>query len=546
VTVRPIKRSAHSEKRNSVARMVLSTITYGCSRKSPNIIATPTGEMANPTQIDGYPLTIYRIVTCLLCVALWAPQARCLEEHSQPAARTQNTSSKQMTDRKVQDQVTFEWRRSLPIDQRDTAIGIIGGTEARALAGMDGRLYAGIGYWSDSQEANPELPGGQVLALDSPTSKWRVDLNLDERIKTGPAAGKRRYFAIAVLRSGTFTTDGNGHHLAHPVHALLAGTWDRLGQLEVFSKVEGSGSWSMCNLSPEDQSRHAEIRSFYVYRDKVTNTDHVFAGTRVNGASLPTRIYSGEFDPSDRTIHWNKTAEGWGDQSLAPNRTTHSSGRIMGFAECNGKLYTSIYNMIFERQDGAKPSWKLVYTYKPMRPFGERSSGLRGLHTVPDPEGKGQALLVTTETRPCLLLRINTLTFGAVEELNISAFLRKEWSTPVRYAIAGYNDMLSYSPNGESHSQTLIGLHASTPELPGTFKTFNPTGAILVRNDDASFRLGEIEDRSLNYKPILQAVRTVVNSPFQSDPPGTIYAGGFDAGGVPVHNTAWIYRGAPH
>jgi hypothetical protein len=36
-----------------------------------------------------------------------------------------------------------------------------------------------------------------------------------------------------------------------------------------------------------------------------------------------------------------------------------------------------------------------------------------------------------------------------------------------------------------------------------------------------------------------------VDSPFPTDPPGTVYAGGFDTDGNPVHNTAWLYKGVP-
>jgi hypothetical protein len=44
----------------------------------------------------------------------------------------------------------MQWKKSLLVDERHPSIGIIGGTEARSLVGMDGKLYAGIGYWSDS------------------------------------------------------------------------------------------------------------------------------------------------------------------------------------------------------------------------------------------------------------------------------------------------------------------------------------------------------------------------------------------------------------
>jgi hypothetical protein len=52
-------------------------------------------------------------------------------------------------------------------------------------------------------------------------------------------------------------------------------------------------------------------------------------------------------------------------------------------------------------------------------------------------------------------------------------------------------------------------------------------------------------DPALHPKPMLVSVRSLICSPFPDDPPGTVYASGFDANGNSVHNTAWIYRGTP-
>jgi hypothetical protein len=55
----------------------------------------------------------------------------------------------------------------------------------------------------------------------------------------------------------------------------------------------------------------------------------------------------------------------------------------------------------------------------------------------------------------------------------------------------------------------------------------------------------EIVDPGITPKPALVATRTLILSPFPSDPPGTLYAGGFDAGNIRPHNSAWLYRGTP-
>jgi hypothetical protein len=459
-------------------------------------------------------------------------------------SKPSETSSLDHATNLKQDAKTFamEWKSSLPVDERDHGIGIIGGTEARSLVGMDGKLYAGIGYWSDSQQNDPRLPGGQVLVLDSPNSQWKVDLDLDERVKSGPESGKRRYFAIAMLYGATFKFDDHGRALAQPVHMLLAGAWDRLGQLQVFSKTTG-GSWMTSDLLSVSQSRHAEIRSFFVYRDKITNIEHVFAGARINNDSSATRIYRGAFDQTEGKVRWNENPEAWADDTPDLSRTTRASGRITGFTECNGKLYASVYNMIFERQDGQHPIWKLVFTYVPKEPFEEGSSGFRGISAVPADSGKQQILLVSLEHRPCTIFRIDTGTFQSVAEINVSALLQALWDTRVGYVIAGYNDMLQYEDPVTSESLTLIGFEAATPKLAGNVHHFNPSAHYLVRRSPGQYLVREIADHHLDYQPTLESVRTMVNSPFSEDPPGTVYAGGYDANGAPVHNTAWIYRG---
>jgi len=497
--------------------------------------------MTNP------PFKVIRTKAAGLLVVLLAllqmPGANGSEKKDDMSSDQHKQAEQSLAQREDTGSFDMQWQRSLPVDQRDTGIGVIGGTEVRSLVGMNNKLYAGIGYWSDAKEDDPQLPGGQVLVLDSPGSKWKVDLSLDERVKSGPQAGKRRYFAIAMLYGATFRSDLDGHKLAKPVQMLLAGVWDRLGQLQVLSKTADSASWSASDIASDSNSRHAEIRSFFVYRDKITNIEHAFAGARINYDPQPARIYCGGFDPAAGKIRWNETAEAWAKDTPSLDMTTKASSRITAFAECNGKLYASVYNMIFERQDGPHPSWKLVFKFTPQQPFGNGSSGFRGLSVVLDPTGTRQMLLVSLEHRPCRILRIDPRNFQSVPEINLSAVLSKQWDTPVGYMIAGYNDMLNYHDPITSDSLTLIGFEAATPKLDGNFHHFNPSAHYVVRQSNAQYLVREIADHSQDFKPVLESVRTMVNSPFPDDPPGTVYAGGFDCNSVPVHNMAWIYRG---
>jgi len=139
----------------------------------------------------------------------------------------------------------FIWKQSLPIRSGDPGITKIGGTEVRALAVFDGKLFAAIGYWMDTERENLALPGAQVLRLDDSNSDWQIDFQLDERMP----AGRRRYQAISNLKAVRFNVDDGGAALDPPVDLLLAGVWSH-GGLEVFSRVTGAPSfpWSRIRI----------------------------------------------------------------------------------------------------------------------------------------------------------------------------------------------------------------------------------------------------------------------------------------------------------
>jgi hypothetical protein len=57
---------------------------------------------------------------------------------------------------------------------------------------------------------------------------------------------------------------------------------------------------------------------------------------------------------------------------------------------------------------------------------------------------------------------------------------------------------------------------------------------------DITYEVAEITDPR---EPQLVSTRTIALSPFAEDQGKALYFGGYDCGGVPSHNTAWIYRG---
>ncbi len=103
----------------------------------------------------------------------------------------------------------------------------------------------------------------------------------------------------------------------------------------------------------------------------------------------------------------------------------------------------------------------------------------------------------------------------------------------------------SFRWGGTSCDSLMIGLEATTPRDPtGVGKNRKHAAAqYLVRRCDVDrYELFAIDDPKHPGLP-LQSTRTIARSPFRDDPPGTVYAGGLDAGNLTVHNSAWIYRG---
>ena len=77
--------------------------------------------------------------------------------------------------------------------------------------------------------------------------------------------------------------------------------------------------------------------------------------------------------------------------------------------------------MIFERQDGPRPSWKLVFKYDPVMLFNDGSSGFLAdsaqyrvpqILAMPEFNLYRQMLLVSLEHNPCIVFRIDTRTLN--------------------------------------------------------------------------------------------------------------------------------------
>ena len=423
-----------------------------------------------------------------------------------------------------------DFQLSFAAGSSDSAGRFMGGTEIRVLVAHGGKLYAGNGYWED--RPGPEgLQGAQILALDGPGGRWRVDHSFDERLPSG----RPRDLAVSALAEVSLATDGSGVRLPRPVSFLIGSTWDLTGATRVFSRDDASGTWTTTTLA---QDRTApdflpQIRSFAVHRDRQTGSDLVFAGQDPRG------IFSGGYDATvPGRIRWAATPEL--DISRIPTSTFSGLAgrlRVNSFAECNNRLYAAVGQQIYGRIDGLEPQWRLVYT----NPHpGHSETGLRGLTAVPSASGGGDVLLAAVEGSAPRVVRVDPKDGSEATDLDLAEFLNSRWQTQVSYVIAAYNDKTKI------RDLLLIGLEAFVPPrspVPDGHRVVDigrgrleAGGWYLVRYPGGRYDL-----RSVDTSQVLVATRTIRVSPFPNYG-GTLYLGGYDANKAPAHNTAWIFR----
>lgn len=438
-------------------------------------------------------------------------------------------------------QLDFIWKQSLPLRSGDPRITAIGGTELRALATFDTKLFAAVGYWMDTATSSPALPGAQVLRLDDANAQWQVDLELTDRV----SSGARKYQAVSTLQRVRFTMDERGERLAQPAELLLAGVWKRDVGLDVLSRAAGSGfyRWSRTALPGQETApQDTQLRAFSLHKDQITGDEIIFAGAT-------NAIFAGRYNAERMNIDWNSRPEWRGDAAAHPS----AMARVASFADCNRKLYATARGGIYERADGVSPTWRKVFETTVHLP-NPRVTGLRGLTCIRSRSGSTDFLLVAVEDSPSRIYRIDLGgidrdgQYEATLELDVSDFLTKALGTETTYVIAAYNNMTEYPDSAAACPYLLVGLEAITPLAAAWFGQrlhFNPHAYYLLRDCEGNYALREIRDDQIEPEPQLVSVRTLAVSPFQSDAPGTIYAGGFDTNYNPVHNTAWLYKGVP-
>ncbi len=269
-----------------------------------------------------------------------------------------------------------------------------------------------------------------------------------------------------------------------------------------------------------------------VHRDRVTQGELLFGGAQ-------NAIFVGHYDPTVRDVIW--TGPEWTGTFTAQKKT---GLRVLGMAECNGKLYASVNGYVLEREDGPSPSWRVVAEVQLKTAVSE---GLRGLTAIANPSGNGEVLMAAAEDSPAIVYMIDPSVpsgdgYAVTVDQNISALITPYVSAPpVTYAVVAYNHMTVLPDATDSACPSLLlGMEVRTPNDPSDFglptHAVNPHAYFVVRDCHGNYGVRMVRDNNIP-EQMLVSVRTLLMSPFADDPPGTVYAGGFDANKTPVHDS---------
>lgn len=403
----------------------------------------------------------------------------------------------------------------------------MGGTETLRLLAHDGKLFASLGYWTDTPYGQPKgddpWTGAQILVKEGAEAPWRVDAGF------GPG-----YLRVEGMVSATFTTDASGQPLAEPVTLLVAGPSSRQ-ESAAWTRDDATGQWSKTAAL----SARGGIRSFCTHVDSETGIHHLFAGLRGH-------IMRGAYDP--------KSA---GRLVFAPEPELSGTGRVMTMVEANGVLYAACgidsdeeqSGGLFRRVDGPEPRWELVWRwpYKLVEDKDEFEI-MRGLTAVPDPLGGDHEVIIGTCAYPGVVYRVDPAKdHEAVRELDIRQYFAEAWGVESLPGpcLSAYNRMVAATDPETGEHVHLIGVCVTHPDAADA--ELRRSAWYLVRHDDGTYAHGRVYDPDVpdpNPPAGLVATRTIEVAPWDAR---GIYAGGYDgaANNRKNHNTAWIYRGVP-
>ena len=440
------------------------------------------------------------------------------------------------------------WKQSYDAGYVDPGGRYAGGSEIMHLVPHGGKLFAANGYWMDPRWSNRPYPrrrSTQVLRLDAPQAEWRVDLDT-----TPPGTEGPRYMKGNILKSVTFTRDGSGRLLPEPKKLLIlaAGSHpggDR-GLVSCWARDDRTGRWAhqvVLRGSRSGGSRWVP-RDMQVYRDRVTGGERLFLLLGNPG------IISGVYD------HTVPTGIRWDDDVEFP-ATGSLPIRPLGMVEANGSLLLSAGSVIYRRVDGPRPRYVEVFDMADADNGGSNVNadlgGIRGMTTIPNPDGPSESILFTWIPRgraagQIIRLDPEGVGDGIVDryarhvEANLRDLMQEALGVEVLGVLGGYNAFCPVEDPATGQTLHLIGFQGRLAERDQWLwkpSRYYAGAMYAVRHPDARYTVHQVNGPYRPGKPALVAPRTFAYSPFGQQ---RLFVGGHDANFKPSDATAWVYR----
>ncbi len=182
-----------------------------------------------------------------------------------------------------------------------------------------------------------------------------------------------------ILKSVTFTSDGSGNRWSSLRNLLVMSGGNIRSLVSAWVRDDESGEWThnMVKSGTPAKGVRWVPRDIEIYRDKVTGIERIFLVLGNPG------IISGVYDASLRgKIRWDDDVE-------FPTSGTFSV-RPLGITLANGRLYFSVGGVIYQRNDGANPTYSEVVN---LGGANTDVGGIRGLTTISNPNGPGESML---------------------------------------------------------------------------------------------------------------------------------------------------------
>ena len=432
------------------------------------------------------------------------------------------------------------WKWSYAAGYLDSAGQYAGGSEIMHLAGHKGKLYAANGYWEDSHWVVPSgapKQSAQVLRLDSSDGSWEVDLDTGQE-----SPPELNFMKGNILRSVTFTKDGDGNVLETPEELLVMSAGNIYSHICVWVRDDDSGQWIHevvmgGKRQPVVKDKPGIVRwvprDMEIYTDKVTGQEIIFLLAGNPG------ILSGVYDPgAPSKIRW--------DSEVEFPREGFLDVRPLGMVEANGELYFSGGGTIYKRLDGPDPSYSELLTLEDE--LNVEMGGIRGLSAIDNPHGDGQSLIFMWGPNRESVGQIKRLDpdgkggYTVHDEVEVRSLMNNALGKEVVQGnvLGAYNNFYPFIDPATGQDLHLIGFQCRVSGDPPYIwqRGYYPGGMYAIRFADGQYKLGEINGTYVPGKPPLTGPRTFALSPFGDQ---RIFAAGNDTNFIVSTDMAWVF-----